>query len=211
MIRLANKKFDPVGFWNKPIDKIMFIPLKEDIDLFDQNGYDLTIIEQHYARSNHVKYASHRDHIYCIKQEWFVQDNCIEGSVLNHSNLFERKGYTGDALAQLKNWAKDLPLLYKIISLRPKWGLDFSMDYVDRDGNAFEVLHWEWDSFDYTEIESIRQMIEPRFQSIDWNDAAREILNYKDQWHHLDFFGQSKWKCDYFGIPQERFKMVAWQ
>lgn len=211
MVRLTNKKFNPIGLWNRPIDKIMFIPLKEDIDLFDQNGYDLTIVEQHYARSNHTTYINHRDHIYCIKQDWFIQDSCIEGSVLNHSNLFERKGYTGDALSQLKRWANDLPLLYKIISLRPKWGLDFSMDYVDRQGNAFEVLHWEWDSFDYDEIETVRQTVEPKLQSIDWNNAAREILNHKDQWHHLDFFDQSKWKCNYFGIPQERFKMVAWQ
>ena len=211
MIKLTNNQFNANGYWNKPVDKMVFIPLKEDIDLFDQNGYDLTVIEQHFARSNNARYTWHREHIRCIKQDWFTQDNCIEGAVLNHSNLFERKGYTGPALDQLKYWAKTLPLVYKVAALRPKWGLDFSMDYVDRKGNAFEVLHWEWDSFDYIEVECIRKIIEPRLLEIDWDDAAQEILKHKDQWHHLDFFAQSDWKCRYFGIPKERFKMVTWQ
>lgn len=211
MIKLTPNRFNENGYWSEPIDKLMFIPLKEDVALFDQNGYDLTIIEQHFARSNNAKFVSHREHIKCIKVDWFVQDNRIEGAVLNHCNLFERKGYAGDALEQLKHWAKELPLINKVIALRPKWGLDFSMDYADRQGNAFEVLHWEWDSFNYNEIETIKQTIEPKLKSIDWDDAAAQILKHKEDWHHLDFFAQSRWKCDYFGIPEERFKMVAWQ
>jgi hypothetical protein len=50
------------------------------------------------------------------------------------------------------------------------------MDYVDRAGNAFEVLHWEWDSFDYLEIEAVRKTIEPVLKAIDWQDAAQQIL-----------------------------------
>jgi hypothetical protein len=84
------------------------------------------------------------------------------------------------------------------------------MDYVDRSGNTFEVLHWEWDSFNYDEIQLVKQQIEPILSNIDWQDAGKEILKYKDQWHHLSFFGQSDWKCNYFGIPKEQFKMVAW-
>jgi hypothetical protein len=84
------------------------------------------------------------------------------------------------------------------------------MDYVDRAGNVFEVLHWEWDSFDYEEIQAVKLEIEPVLKAIDWQDAAQNILTNKDSWHHLDFFSQSAWKCNYFGIPEERFKMVAW-
>ncbi len=211
MIKLSTNSFDPNGYWTKPIAKLVYLPTAEDLDLFDQNGYDLTVLEQHFAYGNWVKPKRHREHIRAIKQDWFTQEDCIEGAHLNHSLLFERKGYAGDALKELKLWAKDLPLIHKIIALRPKWGLDFSMDYADRDGNAFEVLHWEWDSFDYVEVECIRKIIEPTLLSIDWNNAAQEILKRKDQWHHLDFFAQSDWKCRYFGIPRERFKMVAWQ
>jgi hypothetical protein len=194
-----------------PVAKLVYLPTAEDVALFDQNGYDLTQIEQHFAYGNYTKPKKHREHIRCLKEDWFTQDYKIEGAVLNHSNLFERKGYAGQALTQLKEWARDLPLLHKVIALRPKWGLDFSMDYVDRQGNAFEVLHWEYDGFDYEEVQVRKLQVQANFATIDWDDAAEQILKRKDQWHHLDFFEQSRWKCEYFGIPNERFKMVAWE
>ncbi len=211
MITLTNNSFNPDGFWSKPMDKMVFIPLPEDLDLFDQNGYDLTILEQHFANSNDQEIRSHRAHRQAIKKDWFTQETAKEGAVLNHSLLFERKAYTGEALEQLKYWARDLPLIYKIIAMRPKWGLDFSMDYVDCEGNAFEILHWEWDCFDYQEICAVKQHIEPVLLSIDWPQAAKDLIKYKDKWHKLDFFAQSDWKCDFFGIPKEQFKMVIWK
>jgi hypothetical protein len=207
---ITDSKFDPNGYWDKPVEKIVYLPTPEDVALFDQNGYDLTELEKHYAYSNWTKPKKHREHRVALKQPWFKQDHTLEGAVLNHSLLFERKGYTGAALAELQHWAKTLPLINKVIALKPKWGLDFSMDWVDREGNAFEVLHWEWDSFVYEETQYIKETVEPILLAIDWVDAAQQILAHKDQWYPLDFFAQSRWKCQYFGIPEERFKMVAW-
>lgn len=207
---LTNNKFDSNGYWDKPVEKIIYIPTPEDVALFDQNGYDLTDLEKHYAYSNWNKPKKHREHRVALKQSWFTQDYKIEGAVLNHSLLFERKAYAGAALDQLRRWARDLPLLYKVIAMRPKWGLDFSMDYADRDGNVFELLHWEYDGFDYEEICAVKDAIEPKILAINWDDAAKDLIKYKHNWHHLDFFAQSAWKCNYFGIPNERFKMVIW-
>jgi hypothetical protein len=210
MVHLTDNLLDPNGHWDKPIEKLLYQPTVEDLDLFDQNGYDLTPLERHYAYSNRAKPKRHRDHIHALKWDWFTQFNKIEGAVLNHSLLFERKAYAGAALEELQLWARTLPLVNKIIALRPKWGLDFSMDYVDREGNAFEVLHWEYDSFNYEEIAAIKLQMEPKLAAVDWDDAAKAILLHKDSWYHLDFFEQSAWKCNYFSIPNERFKMVAW-
>jgi hypothetical protein len=210
MIKLTNNTFDANGYWDKPVEKILYIPTHNDLDLFDQNGYDLTQLEKHYAYSNRAKPKPHRDHIHALKWDWFTQDYKLEGAILNHSLLFERKAYAGKALAELAHWARDLPLIHKILALRPKWGLDFSMDYVDRKGNAFEVLHWEYDGFDYEEVQVRKLQVQAKFATIDWDEAGEQILKHKDQWHHLDFFEQSAWKCNYFGIPRERFKMVAW-
>jgi hypothetical protein len=210
MITLTDNQFDSNGYWDQPVEKLLYQPTVEDLDLFDQNGYDLTQLEQHFAYGNRIKPKKHREHLRALKQEWFTQMPRIEGSHLNHSLLFERKGYTGAALEELEFWAKTLPLVNKVIALRPKWGLDFSMDYADREGRAFEVLHWEWDSFVYEDTQSMKEIVEPILLNIDWTDAAQQILAHKDQWHHLDFFAQSRWKCEYFGIPEERFKMVAW-
>jgi hypothetical protein len=208
---LTDYKLNPNGYWDKPVAKLVFIPTPEDLDLFDQNGYDLTELEKHFASSNMAGADSHRCHRAALKQPWFAQNTTIEGAHLNHSLLFERKGYSGAALAQLKHWANDLPLINKVVALRPKWGLDFSMDYVDQKGNAFEVLHWEYDGFDYDEIAAVKSTVEPMLSNIDWNDAGQRVLKAKEEWHHLDFFQQSNWKCNYFGIPNERFKMVAWK
>ena len=207
---ITDNQLDPNGYWDKPVAKLVFIPTASDLDLFDQNGYDLTELEKHYASSNMAGADSHRCHRTALKQAWFTQTAAIEGAHLNHSLLFERKAYTGAALAQLKHWAVKLPLVHKLIALRPKWGLDFSMDYVDREGNTFEILHWEYDGFDYDEIAEAKLKIEPVLAGIDWADAAQQLIQRKDQWHHLDFFQQSDWKCNYFGVPKERFKMVSW-
>lgn len=210
MLKLTAHRFNSDGYWSQAIDRIMFQPILEDFALFDQNGYDLTALEQRYARANQVELQHHREHIQAIKQSWFEQDYQIEGPILNHSNLFERKGYKGAAREQLEKWSQEMPLCHTLLSLRPKWGLDFSMDYVDRAGHVFEILHWEYDGFDFNEVEDMKQTVAPKLQSIDWFDAAARMLAAKDSWHHLDFFAQSAWKCNFFGIPQERFKMVAW-
>ena len=209
-LKITENQLDNNGYWDRAIDSA-FIPNHNDLALFDQNGYDLTNIEQLYAINNDRRPLEHRSkHRMSIKQEWFIQDTKIEGAVLNHSFLFERKGYSGLALDQLKSWAGEFPLVYKIISMRPKWGLDFSMDWVDCEGNAFEVLHWEYDGFSYEEITSVKNMIEPILLAIDFDQAGKELLERKAEWHSLDFFAQSDYKCDFFNIPKERFKMVIW-
>jgi hypothetical protein len=209
LVRLTGNKLNPTGYWSEPIPQ-SYKPKASDLDLFDQNGYDLTKLEQQYATYNGAMPLKHRSHRTALKTNWFIQDNTITGPVLNHSLLFERKAYSGLALDQLIAWAKELPLLYKIIAMRPKWGLDFSMDYVDDQGNAFELLHWEYDGFSHAEIQNVKQTIEPIIQNIDWARAAADMIKRKAEWHHLDFFEQSDWKCNYFGIPKEKFKMVIW-
>jgi hypothetical protein len=211
-LAVSKNSFVSDGYWSKPVAKLVYVPTVDDIDLFDQNGYDLTELEKHFASSNMAGPDSHRIHRTAIKKPWIEQKmRPIEGPHLNHSLLFERKGYSGQALAQLKSWAYDLPLLHKLINIRPKWGLDFSMDYADREGNCFEILHWEWDTFDYNEILVIKEGAEKILLNIDWVDAAKQLINKKSEWHHLDFFAQSDWKCNYFGIAKEQFKMVIWQ
>lgn len=210
ILTLTSNRFNPEGYWYNPITSTTFTPLVSDLDLFDQNGYDLTELEKRFALHNFTNIENHREHRHTLKQSWFIQQEVTEGAHLNHSLLFERKGYSGDALDQLIKWSYNLPLLHKIVAMRPKWGLDFSMDYADKNGNVFEILHWEWDSFSYEEITEIKSKVEPILNSIDWADAASYLINHKEEWHSLDFFAQSDWKCNYFGITKERFKMVIW-
>lgn len=211
MITLTSNTFNSNGYWPVPIS-YAGIPGPELVTLFDQNGYDLTELEKLYAKVNGTPSLEHRNQSHhALKRPWFTQEEKSVGAVLNHSLIFERKGYIGPALDQIEEWAKVNPLLYKVSRMRPKWGLDFSMDYADHNGNVFEILHWEWDGFDYEQVQVRKLQAQAKFATIDWDDAGLQILAHKDQWHHLDFFAQSDWKCNFFGITKEQFKMVIWQ
>lgn len=210
-LTLTTNQFNPEGYWTNSIGKLVFKPTVDDLALFDQNGYDLTDLEKEFAGANESTPKPHRSHRTALKQDWFIQEEKLEGAVLNHSLLFERKGYREGALSQLRYWATDLPRVHQLCAIRPKWGLDFSMDWVDREGNAFEILHWEYDCFDYTEAAEVKETVQPKLNSIDWDDAAQQLLKRKDEWHGLDFFAQSDWKCNYFRLTKERFKMVIWK
>ena len=125
--------------------------------------------------------------------------------------MFERKGYQGEALQQLQGWAIHSTHFHKLIAMRPKWGLDFSIDYCDRDGNVFELLHWEYDGFQHDEIAEKKVRMEEFLLRQDWKDRARVMLERKSEWHDLPFFEQSEWKTRFFGIEKERFKVVLWK
>jgi hypothetical protein len=209
-LRLAGYEFNCSPTWSVPID-YNYTPSNMDVELFDQNGYDLTALEKLYAIANGQPGRWHRPNHYALKYDWFTDDDSNTGAHINHALCFERKSYSGEALAQLQSFAKTNNLIYKILKMRPKWGLDISLDFVDEQGNVFEVLHWEWDGFNHDEVNDKKKQIEPFLLSVDWNDAARKILARKDEWHHLGFFEQSAWKTRFFGIEKERFKMVLWQ
>jgi hypothetical protein len=210
LILLSANVFDPDNVWTIPLATHK-APIYYTNDLFDQNGYDLSPIEQTYAKKHNTRAESHRETVVALRNPWFIQSYKEEGAVLNHALLFQRKGFGGAALEQLKMWAKEQPAYYKLINIRSKWGLDFSMDYYDREGNTFEVLHWEYDCFDYNEAVDKKQEVQGILSNIDWDDAAKEILKRKDEWFNLDFFKQSDYKCNYFGIGSERWKMVVWK
>ena len=210
-LALTNNQFNPDPYFCNPIDQ-EFLPSTEQTELFDQNGYDLTPLERLYAEANGQAGRWHRPNHYALKRDWFMdEENSVTGAHINHALLFERKGYAGAALAQLEAWASHNNLIYKIVKMRPKWGMDISVDYVDTAGNVFELLHWEYDGFNFQEIADKKLQIEKFLLSVDWNSAAAEMIHRKSEWHHLGFFEQSAWKTEFFGIEKERFKMVLWK
>jgi len=207
---LSNYQFNETATWQRPID-YNYTPVVSDMELFDQNGYDMCPLEMKYAEANQDPGKWHRPNHVALKHNWFKDEQLSNsGPHINHALCFERKGYSGEAMAQLHAHAKTNNLIYKLIKIKPKWGLDISIDYTDADGNVFELLHWEWDGFDHDEVNEKKQYMEKILQRVDWKDAADTMLKRKEEWHHLDFFSQSEWKTKFFGVEKERFKMVLW-
>lgn len=207
MLQLLSSKLDTTSHWGVPLERLD-IPTSRELELFDTNGYDLTLLEQKYAEVNRPA-ALHRYKL-ALKYPWFTSEETLEGAHINHALLFERKGYQGAALGQLQFWAKQNPLVYKLIQINPKWGIDLSIDYADKDGNVFEVFHYEWDGFEYDAVLEMKSKIETLALNTDWNDAARTLLSRKSEWDSLSFFEQSDWKCNFFGIEPEKFKIIIW-
>lgn len=213
-LTLTGAQLDPNGYLTRPIQleyQSFYRPYRHDVDLFDQGGYDLTLLEQRYYRANDVPYAAHRYRA-AAKLKWFAQDeNKQSGALINHTMLLQRYGYAGEALEQLERWAQQCPSYYKVSKIRPKWGYDFSIDYVSSNGDVFEVLHFEYDQFDYPQVQEKLDAHQRLFLDIDWDDAGLSILHHRDQWYHLPFREQSNWKCQYFGIVKENYGQVIWQ
>jgi len=219
-LTLTDNKFNVDNYWSKPLKAFVDFPTAggqliypgpELLELFDQEGYVMTDLEVSFAEESKVVLDEHYKTQKCIRKPWFKQKELVyEGANLNHSLLFERKGFSGAALEQLLPWAQWNTQIYKLIKLKPKWGIDFSIDYTDKEGNCIEVMHYEHDEFNFDKINERKALLEPLFLNTDWNDFAKQILKRKDEWINLDLFAQGDWKCAYIGIPTDSQKMISW-
>lgn len=210
MFKISKEQFSDRRTWGTAIEQ-MHCPNADMLHLFDQSGYDLCPLEQEYAKANmgEPEYIRYRR---AIAKPWILSETNKTGPHINHSYLFERKGYHGYALEQLGHWAEGNHLIHKMTQLKSKWGIDISLDYVDDVRyNTMELFHYEWDSNDLDEVLAKKEEIEEMLFSMDWQEFANFKLKYKDDWIHLDFVGQSKWTTEQLKLPKEKFKLVTWQ
>ena len=121
-LHVTDNQFNANPYWSEKIRSVFSVPPKETVEYFDQNGYDLTKLEQLYAVANGAETTTHRnsEHI-TLRKEWFTAEEDREGPHINHAVMFERKGYSGDALQQLETWAGYRPHFHKLVAMRPKW------------------------------------------------------------------------------------------
>jgi len=211
-LKITNNQHDPDPYWETPIPSWLLDKFtRDDIALFDQNGYDMTVVEQCYAMWSGYQPQPHRIK-YTNKVPWMEETEISnEGPHLNHCDLYMRRGFAGEALDQIQFLAQKQPIFNKLAAMRPKWGVDISIDYADLQENVFELLHFEWDSFKIHEVYLMKEYVEARIKDVDWDFHANQMLSRKEEWKNLDFFAQSDWKQAYWGLPKEQFKEVIWR
>lgn len=207
-IKIAQTALDKQAYFTNPIEDVSILRDRTSVDLFDQNGYHLTKAEQAYLSYNGYEPIARR-HEDCLRYDWLLWDK-KDGAHINHSDIFERKGFASTAKEQLVAMSEYNPMLWKLIKMKPKWGIDISIDYVS-ELKCFEVFHYEWDSFIYEEVIEKKLEIEKFILNLDWDQTAIDLWKVKHEWINLDFFEQTQWRTDFFGLEPEKFKNVIWE
>jgi hypothetical protein len=152
---------------------------------FDREGYELLPIEQEYYKAEGL--MLHREDVlahesgqqggwHAISYNWIKQKEKHPNLFLDHSLVVQRLGFGGEALKQLESYAKVRPELAKLINTKTKWGHDFCLDWIDKDG-VTEIIHWEWDFRSFREYDIHREDMEKHITSINWLEYAKGVLN----------------------------------
>lgn len=169
---------------------------KEYIRYFDNDGFELSHLEQIYYKENGVQLDSCLNHS-CDQKKW------IEGGddhfILDHSLLLQRRNFAGEAKAQLEYKRKEYPQLNKYLNLVPKWGLDFALEYYN-DNAYIEVIHIENDYRSLEVAKHAKENLEKKIIETDWVDFVKTLIRRKSKWDGLVGFAQNDWKAKYWGL-----------
>ena len=205
---VKNDKISPIGYFRKPVD----VAKLSDNPTFrmSPNGFQLTELEEALLLANGGKFYADDERADMV--DWLGQSGDVrEGVVMNHSFIIYRRAVDGEAYKQLWEMAQHNPTIHRVLQQKPRWGLDFSVEYIKPDGTMFEIIHWEYDTTDYGAIEELRERYQEKFLTTDWEAGAKYLLSKKHEWIDLGWFPQSKYKCDFFGLVPENFGQVLWK
>lgn len=166
----------------------------KDFLYYDKDGFELNFAEQKFYNKMNFPLRDCLNHM-CFQQDWFVSDT--ESLIIDHCLILHRCRYEEEALSQLQNISKTIPQASLLVNTKAKWGFDFSLDSIDSEGNIFEVLHVEYDDCNYHKFTDKMISFDFKIRHTDWLDAARKILEHKDEWIHLKGFAQNNWKSNF--------------
>lgn len=164
-----------------------------DFKYYDKDGFELNKAEQKFYQANGFPIIDCLNHL-CWQEPWFELQDKNKKLILDHSMFLCRASYGERALEQLEKSKKAVPTADLIMRTRQKWGFDFALDAVAEDGTVYEVLHIEYDNYDYVTFSDQLLMFDYKVRHTDWYDCAEQIWQKRDEWQHLSGFAQNDWK-----------------
>ena len=185
-------------YLEKPIDRqlVETLPFKD----FDKDGYEVpTPLEHlHYEKNNVFLNREIQYHIAPV-QEWYHDiEQSEHGLVLDHCMLLTRYAFGGEAREQIQQVCQHRPILQKLLNIQPKWGIDFSLDFVTHE-IVMEVIHIEQDFDSVEEAYDAKQRLESIIDNTDWYEGAIKLWKRKDEWENLSSDDHSDYKAQFFG------------
>ena len=194
-------------------DLLLEEPLTEwndwDLDFFDREGYQLNKIEKAYHEVNDVNIHTEdrmarrvsENSLDVVLQHWFTQTKPHPNIFIDHAHILHRFGFAGPALEQLTNESNVYPKLKKLVFTKPKYGLDFAIDWID-DGQVIELFHIELDCRDYDKFSDIVSKLETFIEATDWDVVGKKFVAAKSEWIDLDEYEQAIYKAKFFGLDK---------
>lgn len=164
-----------------------------DFKYYDKDGFELNKAEQKFYQANGFPIIDCLNHL-CWQEPWFELEGNNKKLILDHSMFLCRARYGEKALEQLEKSKKAVPAADLIMRTRQKWGFDFCLDAIADDGTVYEVLHIEYDNYDYMTFSDQLLMFDYKVRHTDWYDCAEQIWQKRDEWQHLSGFAQNDWK-----------------
>jgi len=199
-MNLVNLKpnFTDSPYLTKPIQQLdaESLPLRD----FDKDGYEVPApLELAYYRVNNVIMNTDIQYHVAPVQAWYEDMSLSEhGLVLDHCMLLTRYAFAGEAREQLEEVKKNRPIVNKLLSIKPKYGIDFSLDYVTHDV-IMEVIHIEQDFTTLEEANEAKERLEHIIDTTDWYQGVIDLQSKKHEWEHLSSDDQSDYKAMHFG------------
>jgi len=171
--------------------------LDESIEYFDRDGYELTKVERKIHEYFNIKIGNCLNH-HSVCYNW-VQIKDEYPILLDHSFISVRYGYDELASASIKEKSKRDPRFLKLLSLRPKFGIDISIDYAYED-KITELLHIEKDFTNLIKAIETKRYIEDIITKLKFKEMAQKLIENKKDWENLQSDDQSDYKAQYFGF-----------
>ncbi len=185
-------------YLEKPIDRqlVETLPFKD----FDKDGYEVpTPLEHLHYEANNVELNREIQYHIAPVQEWYHDiEQSEHGLVLDHCMLLTRYAFAGEAREQLERVCQHRPILQKLLNIQPKWGIDFSLDYVTHN-IVMEVIHIEQDFTSAEEAYEAKERLEQIIDNTDWYDGAMRLYQRKHEWENLSSDDHSDYKAQFFG------------
>lgn len=193
-----NLEFDSIPFLTTAIKQ----DLAETLSLkdFDKDGFEIPApLECEYYKANSVELNLEIQYHIAPVKPWYIDETDSEhGLVLDHCMLLQRYAFAGDARLQLEALIERRPIVQKLLGIKPKWGIDFSLDYVSKD-IVMEVIHIEQDFTNLEEANEAKMKLENIIENTDWLDGAKQLIKRKAEWEHLSSDDHSDYKAQFFG------------
>ena len=196
-LAIINNQFSPNAHITNPLfdEEVLGWSMK----YFDKDGFEINHLEQIYYKYSKIDIS--QEHLFHTANhvDWIVDTEKSDmGCVVDHSMISTRWAFDGEAKEQLIRLSKQKPTLNKLLAIRPKWGIDFSLDYVYT-GGCMELFHIEADYWSYEEAVEGKLKAEKLIMSTDWSAEADLVMQKKSEWENLNADDQADWKAQYFG------------